>query len=174
MSKGRLRHIALSVPDPWATAAFYKSAFGMTEVGETDSRLAEGVFLTDGVINLALLKFKDEHASQGKGVDFVGLHHIGFWVDDVPTTAKSANAAGAEWLMGDPTSNSGYEVKYTDPNGIIFDISQGGWGGAQKNPGEADNPAPRDNRKNLDKFADRREQATAAVQKRRAKALETA
>jgi methylmalonyl-CoA/ethylmalonyl-CoA epimerase len=174
MSKGRIRHIALSVPDPWATAAFYKSAFGMTEVGETDSRLAEGVFLTDGVINLALLKFKDEHASQGKGVDYVGLHHVGFWVDDVPTTAKAASASGAEWLMGDPTDNSGYEVKYTDPNGIIFDISQGGWGGAQKNPGEADNAPARDNRKNLEKFEERRAEAKAAVEKRKAGAMETA
>jgi len=93
-------------------------------------------------------------------------------VDDVPTTAKAANASGAEWLMGDPTDNSGYEVKYTDPNGIIFDISQGGWGGAQKNPGEADNPAPRDNRKNLEKFADRRDKAAAEVAKR-GEALET-
>lgn len=167
MSKGRLRHIAISVPDPWATAAFYKSAFGMTEVGETDSRLAEGVFLTDGVINLALLKFKDEHASQGKGVDYVGLHHIGFWVDDVPGSGKAASGAGATWLMGDPTDNSGYEVKYTDPNGVIFDISQGGWGGAQKNPGSEDNPAPRDSRRNLPQFAERRMQALEALEKHR-------
>jgi catechol 2,3-dioxygenase-like lactoylglutathione lyase family enzyme len=88
MTKGRIRHLALSVPDPWATAAFYKAAFGMTQVGETDSRLAEGVFLTDGVINLALLKFKDEKAAQGMGTDYVGLHHVGFWVDDVPSAGK--------------------------------------------------------------------------------------
>ena len=92
MTKGRIRHLALSVPDPWATAAFYKSAFGMTQVGETDSRLAEGVFLTDGVINLALLKFKDEEAAQGKGTDYVGLHHVGFWVDDVPSAGKDVSA----------------------------------------------------------------------------------
>ena len=174
MTKGRIRHLALSVPDPWATAAFYKAAFGMTQVGETDSRLAEGVFLTDGVINLALLKFKDEEAAQGKGTDYVGLHHVGFWVDDVPSAGKEVTAAGATWLMGDPTDTSGYEVKYTDPNGIIFDISQGGWGGSQKNPGEADNPAPHDSRKNLPKFDERRAQAAAAVEKQRAKAMETA
>ena len=44
---GRLRHFAMSVPDPWKTAEFYKYAFGMEVVGETDSSLAEGVFLSD-------------------------------------------------------------------------------------------------------------------------------
>ena len=34
---GRLRHFAMSVPDPWKTAEFYKHAFGMEVVGETDS-----------------------------------------------------------------------------------------------------------------------------------------
>ncbi len=68
--------------------------------------------MTDGVINLALLKFKDEEAAQGKGTDYVGLHHVGFWVDDVPSAGKEVSAAGATWLMGDPTDTSGYEVKY--------------------------------------------------------------
>jgi hypothetical protein len=34
------------------------------------------VFLTDGVVNLALLKFKDDVAAQGTGKDYVGLHHL--------------------------------------------------------------------------------------------------
>jgi predicted enzyme related to lactoylglutathione lyase len=59
-SKGRICHFAISVPDPWAAAEFYKNAFGLEELGETDSKLAEGVFLTDVVVNLALLKFKDD------------------------------------------------------------------------------------------------------------------
>jgi hypothetical protein len=36
-SKGRIRHVARSVPDPWAVAEFYKEIFGTTEakVAET-------------------------------------------------------------------------------------------------------------------------------------------
>ena len=34
---------------------FYKQAVGLQEVMEVDGPLAEGVFLTDGVVNLALL-----------------------------------------------------------------------------------------------------------------------
>ena len=86
-----------------------------------------------------------------------------------------ATRAGGEFFfdLGDPDDDD-FERKFKDPNGIIFDISQGGWGGAQKNPGEADNPAPHDTRKNLPKFDERRAQATAAVEKQRAKAMETA
>jgi methylmalonyl-CoA/ethylmalonyl-CoA epimerase len=54
MRLGELRHIAMSVPDPWATAEFYKAIFGFDSVGETDSSLAEGVFLSDGLVNMAL------------------------------------------------------------------------------------------------------------------------
>jgi catechol 2,3-dioxygenase-like lactoylglutathione lyase family enzyme len=57
-SKGRLRHVALSVSDPWETAEFYKESLGLEEVTELDGELAEGVFLTDGVVNLAILHFK--------------------------------------------------------------------------------------------------------------------
>ena len=33
----KLRHIAMSAPDPWKTAEFYKCAFGMEVVGEPSS-----------------------------------------------------------------------------------------------------------------------------------------
>src|SRR5258705_13042240 len=82
-TKGRIRHVALSVKDPWETAEFYKQAVGLEEVMELDGPLAGGVFLSDGVVNLAILHFKSDEASQGTGVDHVGIPHIGFWGDDV-------------------------------------------------------------------------------------------
>jgi catechol 2,3-dioxygenase-like lactoylglutathione lyase family enzyme len=42
----KLRHIALSVPDPWATAEFYMKAFDLKKVGEADTPLATGVYLS--------------------------------------------------------------------------------------------------------------------------------
>jgi hypothetical protein len=36
----------MSVPDPWKAAEFYKCVFGMEVIGETDSSLAEGLFLS--------------------------------------------------------------------------------------------------------------------------------
>src|SRR5260221_425984 len=87
-TKGRIRHVALSVEDPGETAEFYKDGLGLQEVTELDGPLAEGVFLTDGVVNLAILHFKTDEAAQGTGKDFVGIHHIGFWVDDVVEQGK--------------------------------------------------------------------------------------
>ena len=51
---GKLRHIALQVPDPWKAAEFYMQAFGMTKVGETDWDFAEDCLVTHsppGVLN---------------------------------------------------------------------------------------------------------------------------
>ncbi|MSQ20850.1 MAG: VOC family protein [Betaproteobacteria bacterium] len=130
----KLRHIAFSVPDPWATAEFYMQAFGMTKVGETDSPLARGVYLTDGTINLAILNYKNDEMAGKVGKDFVGIHHLGFWVDDIEASKSQASKAGATYWMGEVPSeeegNNFYEVKYRDPDGIVFDLSANGWGGA--------------------------------------------
>ena len=151
-TRGRIRHVALSVKDPWETAEFYKQAVGLQEVTELDGPLAEGVFLTDGVVNLAILHFKNDEASQGTGVDYVGIHHIGFWVDDVVEQGKIARNVGATWIMGDPNNPDGYEVKHTDLNGIIFDIAAHGWAGSQKEPGSRDNVSHPNPQRRLAKF----------------------
>src|SRR5256885_16120275 len=98
-TRGRIRHVALSVKDPWETAEFYKQAAGLQEVTELDGPLAEGVFLTDGVVNLAILHFKSDEASQGTGVDFVGIHHIGFWADAVVGQGRYARNAARTGTM---------------------------------------------------------------------------
>ena len=134
----KLKHIAMSVPDPEGIADFYCQAFDMTRVGTTNSPLATGVYVTDGVITLALLKYKtDKYAGYVKGEDergkdFIGLHHIGFRVDDLDQAEKQVEAAGGKYLMGRPDSDAldtFYEEKYRDPNGVIFDISHLGWHG---------------------------------------------
>ncbi len=123
----RLRHVALSVPDPQKAAAFYEKALGMTRVGESDHSGATGVYLSDGVVNLALLRYKTEEAAGGNPDDF-GIHHLGFVVDDVDAAAAEIEAAGGNWLMGEPKeAGAFYEVKYRDPDGQIFDINEGGW-----------------------------------------------
>jgi len=131
----KLRHIALSVPDPWEAALFYMEAFGMKKVGETDSSLARGVYLSDGVMNMALLNYKtDEAAGEDRGRKFVGIHHFGFWVDDIDEAQQQLKDAGGKYYMGEVPvkGNIFYEVKYRDPNGIIIDITENGWGGASK------------------------------------------
>jgi catechol 2,3-dioxygenase-like lactoylglutathione lyase family enzyme len=173
-TKGRIRHVALSVEDPWETAEFYKQAVGLQEVTELDGPLAEGVFLTDGMVNLAILHFKSDEAAQGTGKDFVGIHHIGFWVDDVVEQGKIVRNTGATWIMGDPNNPNGYEVKHTDLNGIIFDIAAHGWVGSQKNPGSEDNIVRPNPQRRLAKFDQRRARAQAKIAAMRAREVASA
>jgi catechol 2,3-dioxygenase-like lactoylglutathione lyase family enzyme len=123
----KLRHVALSVPDPQKAAAFYEKALGLTRVGENDHAGATGVYLTDGVMNLALLRYKTAEAAGGDP-DAFGVHHFGFVVDDTDAAGAEIEAAGGNWLMGEAQdSGAFYEIKYRDPDGQIFDINTGGW-----------------------------------------------
>lgn len=125
----KLRHFALSVPDPEAAAAFYEQAFGLKRVGENDHPGATGVYLSDGVINLALLRYKtDEAAGEDRGKDYFGVHHFGFVVDDIGETWSGITEAGGTHLAGEESKTGGfYEIKFRDPNGVIFDINGTGW-----------------------------------------------
>ena len=124
----RLRHIALSVPDPDKAAKFFEDAFGMKRVGKAGI----GCYVSDGTINVALLKYEDEVPGFGKG--YHGLVHFGMWVDDLEQAAKKVADAGATYLGGRPDSNPDtfYEVKYKSPGGVIFDLTHKGWRGAVK------------------------------------------
>jgi glyoxylase I family protein len=131
----KIKHIALSTQDPEKTAAFYKETLGLQEVGKVDGPLAEGYYLTDGSINVAILKFKnDQAADKPEGVDFVGLHHFGFKVEDLEATEARLEAAHADKRpqINMSTTQAGhrnFEVKYRGPDGVIFDISSTGWVG---------------------------------------------
>ena len=131
--KAKLRHIAITVPDPHKAAEFYMKVFGLKKVGETDWENARGVYLSDGVMNLALLHYKTEAAAGTRGRGFVGLHHFGFWVDDVAAQRGTIEAQGGRHWMGEPKEGGGYyEVKFHDPDGVVVDITATGWAGASK------------------------------------------
>ncbi|MBL4722077.1 MAG: VOC family protein [Alphaproteobacteria bacterium] len=116
----KLRHIAVTVPDLEAAAAFYEKTFGMTRARESDI----AIILSDGVVSLAILKFKtDKQAGDERGKEFHGLHHMGFVVDDIDETTKTIEDNGGHYHMrlpGGPDSPS--EIKFFDPNGVVFDI----------------------------------------------------
>ena len=75
----KLRHIALSVPDVAAAQKFFEEAFGMTHAGDAQN----GVYVSDGTINVALL---NKHG-KAEGIDsngpFYGVMHFGMWVDNL-------------------------------------------------------------------------------------------
>src|SRR5205807_6245507 len=83
-SMARIRHIAIRTPDPEKTAAFYKDVFGLKEVGQART----GCYLSDGHINLAILKSRDEGGDESPrdAVGYAGIHHLGFMVDNAEET----------------------------------------------------------------------------------------
>ncbi len=127
----KIRHIAISTKDPEKTAKFYRDHFEMQEVGRTNSRLAEGIYLSDGTINLAVLNFKTDQL--GRGMDYVGLHHFGFLVDNVEETSKKLAADGAPRFEQNDhgSAMSFFELKHRGPDGVVFDLSGAPWVGAK-------------------------------------------
>src|SRR4051795_8722942 len=122
----KLRHVALHTTDPEGTAEFYKRVFDMEEVGRTDSPLAQGIYLSDGVLNMAVLRFKTAEAADrrdGLGPVF-GLHHFGFWVEDIEEVRRRLNDAGAEYRESRDAAatTSFFEEKYKGPDGVMIDI----------------------------------------------------
>ena len=118
----KLRHIAIIVEDPEASAKFFEEAFDMKRAGTA----RRGIYMSDGIFNVALLKKESEKEK-------LGLYHFGMWVDDLDSAEKKVVDAGGTYLAGRPTSaNSFYEAKYRDPNGVVFDLTHTGWIGATK------------------------------------------
>jgi catechol 2,3-dioxygenase-like lactoylglutathione lyase family enzyme len=130
---GKLRHIAIAVPNTDEIAKFYERAFGMTRVRQSVS----AIMLTDGVISLAILDNQTSHEALGHN----GLHHVGFITDDVGETAGKAEQVGAVYADkaeniakrfenrgqlkdGQVTTDAQQQEqrKYLDPNGLKFDI----------------------------------------------------
>ena len=118
----KLRHIAVIVEDPEASAKFFEEAFDMKRAGTA----RRGIYMSDGTINVALLKKESEKEK-------IGIYHYGMWVDDLDAAEKKVVDAGGTYLAGRPDSpNSFYEAKYKDPLGIVFDLTHTGWAGAVK------------------------------------------
>jgi predicted enzyme related to lactoylglutathione lyase len=109
--------------------------FDLERVGEEHIDMGSAIYLSDGVINLALLKYKGETGSGLKdAASFVGAHHFGFQVDDLEAAKKRVEAAGGKFFftLGKAKEEANFEVKYKDPDGVIFDISEKGWVGTSK------------------------------------------
>jgi catechol 2,3-dioxygenase-like lactoylglutathione lyase family enzyme len=143
-SMAKIKHIAVATQDPEKTAQFYKEVFGMREIAKINSPGATGFHLTDGDINFAVLKFKnDRTAGVPQGKTYTGLHHIGFEVDSIEDVEEKLATAGAPvrddinsalGLGRSQPSHVNVEIKYGAPDGVIIDISETGWAGTAKHP----------------------------------------
>lgn len=134
---GKLRHIAIASAHPGKAAEFFKAAFGFKELNRFGLDPARpdhaprpsGVFLTDGTINIAILKVSAENMARDE--DYVGIHHFGVVVDDMDAWTEKLEALGAPCIIGKDKIPPGahYEIKFRGPDDVIFDISDRPWPG---------------------------------------------
>ncbi len=122
----RIKHIALQTENPAETAEWYKSVFGLEELRRTPAETGEeGVWLTDGYIYFAILKMGSEDAPNlGEGSSTVkGVHHIGFYVDDLDDAVSTVEDHGGTECPGSSKANR----KYKGPDGLMIDLRFRGW-----------------------------------------------
>ena len=130
----KLRHIAIAAKDPDAMADFYVKAFDFKIVRSNDGPLAYGHHLSDGTIDLAILRFKTDQL--GRGMDYTGLHHFGVLVENVDDSAKIVEALGGKHYKDQSNADrtGGFEVKFYGPEGILFDVAEHPWTGTEPLP----------------------------------------
>ena len=124
----KLRHIAINVDDLEADADFYTKAFELEEVGRAGSLTNGAIYLSDGVMNVALIKMADPNFPN---YNPRGLNHIGFVVTDLDASIDRAEQAGAVAMVDRNHRDAGatWEMKMKMPSGVAFDLSDHGWPG---------------------------------------------
>ena len=132
----RIRHIAIATQDPETTAQFYIEGLGLKEVGKVNSPTAEGYYLSDGHVNLAILKFKyDDPATTEGALRYTGLHHLGVEIENMEQARARIEKAGAVHRPYPGTEEmakrGNVEVKFTGPDGVTIDLSEHGWLGTK-------------------------------------------
>jgi len=128
----RIRHIAITAEDPFATAELFKQALGLQELSRGDSELAREVYLTDGYINLAIVCWKRTRETPNPYPEGYGLDHFGVQVDDLDGAEARARGAGATPQPPPPVDLAKlggrlFFEKKLQLAGVKFDLSGHGW-----------------------------------------------
>jgi len=133
--KPKIRHLALHTGDAEGAADFYKRVFSMSEAGRNPSQFWESIYLSDGTLNVTLLRFKSPQvAIKFTGSSALGLSHFGFLVQSQRETAQRLQEAGAEHMTLAADEQGALihsEDKWKGPDGVVFDITDTGWTGAK-------------------------------------------
>ena len=132
----RIRHIAIATRDLEATKKFYIDGLGLKEVGKVNSPTSEGYYLSDGHVNLAILKFKSDDSATTEGaLRYTGIHHFGVEIEDMAQAQAQIEKAGAVHRPYPGTEEmarrGNVEVKFTGPDGVTIDLSEHGWLGTK-------------------------------------------
>jgi len=115
----RIVHIALKVDDLEKTSQFYEQVFGFQSVETSKVRDHTSRHLSDGTIDLALIKYDSEGSAEslasGSGLC---IHHFAIEVDDFDKAVADIGKLGCA-IISDPGV---VPVKFRAPGGTVAEI----------------------------------------------------
>jgi lactoylglutathione lyase len=115
----RIVHIALKVEDLERTTQFYENVFGFKQMETAQVRDHTSRHLSDGAIDLALIKYDAEESKEslaaGQGPC---IHHFAIEVEDIEKYAAEIAKFGCE-IISDPGV---IPVKFRAPGGTVAEI----------------------------------------------------
>jgi lactoylglutathione lyase len=115
----RIVHIAVKVDDLDATSEFYQKVFGFVPMDNAKVRDHTSLHLSDGAIDLALIKYDSEQSAEAKAAGLGPcIHHFGIEVDDVKASQAEIQKFGCE-IISDPGV---FPVKFRAPGGTVLEI----------------------------------------------------
>ncbi|HEX2386824.1 MAG TPA: VOC family protein [Candidatus Binatia bacterium] len=115
----RIVHIAVKVEDLEKTGEFYRNVFGFKEMDNAKVRDHTSLHLSDGTIDLALIKYDSEQSAESKAAGLGPcIHHIGIEVDDMKSYTAEIKKHGCE-IISDPGV---IPVKFRAPGGTVLEI----------------------------------------------------
>lgn len=112
----KIKHLAIKTVDPERMAKFYVDVFELEIVARSENG---AVYLTDGYLNLALLRARADVPP--------GLNHFGFEVDDMDKINERLADAGMPGPEVRPNNPPYAEQRAMDPDGNMFDLSVHGY-----------------------------------------------
>ncbi len=119
----RIVHIALKVEDLDKTSEFYEKVFGFVPIETAKVRDHTSRHLTDGAIDLALIKYDSEESAEAKAAGLGPcIHHFGVEVDDLERYLSEIRKFGCE-IISDPGV---IPIKFRAPGGTIAEIAPKG------------------------------------------------
>ena len=116
----RIVHLALKVDDLERTTEFYQKVFGFKEMNTEKVRDHTSRHLSDGVLDVALIKYDagTESAEAKAAGEGPCIHHFAVEVDNVDAATKQVTSYGCE-IISDPGV---IPVKFRAPGGTVCEL----------------------------------------------------
>ncbi len=122
-----VKHVGIQTEDPEKLAHFYQVLYGMKEVGRREKSGTKAIYLSDGTLNLGLVK--------NSSVPKPGIQVLGFQIKSLKEIEERLKQSSEFLYPGEVTIeiekrnvDSPYKTHFLkDPDGNYIEISEEGW-----------------------------------------------